>query len=128
MSSSIHTIYRSRDSPFSPTFSRSKEAAIPEDYFANHPSEDDENTEDADFDESASAPQEGLSGSHNDNQASVASSNGINVRDPPITPSRMGFLRAASIATVRLKRRSKLAGKLREVFDIADIKAVVAGI
>ncbi|KAF9519924.1 glycosyltransferase family 1 protein [Hydnum rufescens UP504] len=97
MSSSIHTIHPRSEAP------------IPEDYFSSHPSEDDEYTEEADFDESIPATQEELSGPHNDNDihAPIASSN-------------------ATVATIRLKRRSKLAGKLREVFDIADIKEVVA--
>ena len=35
--------------------------------------------------------------------------------------------RTASMATVRMKRRTKLADKLRDVFEIPEIQEVVAG-
>lgn len=45
----------------------------------------------------------------------------------PIHSSRVKVTRATSVAHVRLRRRSQLATKLREVFDIPDITEVVAG-
>ena len=42
-------------------------------------------------------------------------------------PERMGFSRQGSMATVRLKRRAKLAEKLKEVFGLREIEDVVAG-
>lgn len=42
-------------------------------------------------------------------------------------PQRGPNHRSMSVATVRVKRRTKLALKLREVFDIEDITEVVAG-
>lgn len=35
--------------------------------------------------------------------------------------------RSGSMATVRLKRRNKLAEKLKEIFELEDIQEVIAG-
>ena len=43
------------------------------------------------------------------------------------TESISSQLRKPSMATVRLKRRARLAEKLREVFELKDIEEVVAG-
>lgn len=48
-------------------------------------------------------------------------------KGPLTVPQRMGNPRSMSVATVRLKRRTKLAVKLREVFEIDSITEVVAG-
>lgn len=40
---------------------------------------------------------------------------------------RLIMTRSASLATVRIKRRARLAEKLREVFGLSDISEVVAG-
>ena len=41
---------------------------------------------------------------------------------------RINMTRSASLATVRLKRRTKLAEKLKEVFGLNEINEVLAGI
>ena len=42
-----------------------------------------------------------------------------------IQPSK--YVRSGSLATIRVMRRSKLASKLREIFEIKDIEEVTAG-
>ncbi len=47
--------------------------------------------------------------------------------DPLAHVRRMQMTRSASLATVRLKRRAKLADKLKEVFGLPDLHEVLAG-
>jgi hypothetical protein len=47
---------------------------------------------------------------------------GVRVMSPPNHP-----MRSASLATVRVTRRARLASKLREIFEIKEISQVLAG-
>ncbi|KAF8344165.1 uncharacterized protein EI90DRAFT_3149570 [Cantharellus anzutake] len=126
ISSSIHTIHRSRDTTMPTMFTRSRLAHSPDDYYANHPSEDEEYKEEADFDESMpQASPAMLTGQVLVSTPPEDDLSPVSVEEP-VSPLRIQSSRVMSVATVRLRRRAQLATKLREVFEIPDITEVVA--
>jgi hypothetical protein len=131
LASSIHTIHRpvAHSRLATPSFNQSIHYGtnppfeIAEDYFSN-PLSTDEDDGLRDFDEAT--PQESLPDPFKGPQMrlqlpadKLPKSEGKR-RMPPT-------MRTASMATVRMKRRSKLAEKLKEVFGVPEIKEVVAG-
>ncbi|CAE6416534.1 unnamed protein product, partial [Rhizoctonia solani] len=130
LASSIHTIHRpvAHSRLATPSFNQSIHYGtnppfeIAEDYFSN-PLSTDEDDGLRDFDEAT--PQESLPDPFKGPQMrlqlpadKLPKSEGKR-RMPPT-------MRTASMATVRMKRRSKLAEKLKEVFGVPEIKEVVA--
>lgn len=132
LASSIHTIHRpvARSRLATPAFERAvgipgnPPLEVAEDYFSN-PLSADEDDGLRDFDEETTP--DGVPNPFKEPsqmklhlpEEKLAKIEGKRRMPPPT--------RAASMATVRMKRRAKLADKLKEVFGIPDIKEVVAG-
>lgn len=137
IASSIHTIHRpiarSRklESPTSSkgTNGKGKKAAL----YAPIPSSDEEggdvSDEDEDFEVTPIVPTEvhRLDGETRSikNASSTSPSEKM---DKLIHIRRSHMTRSASLATVRMQRRTMLAEKLKDVFGLSDISEVVAGI
>ncbi|KAF8758997.1 the biosynthesis of sterol glucoside [Rhizoctonia solani] len=131
LASSIHTIHRpvAHSRLATPSFNQSIHYGInpplevAEDYFSN-PLSADEDDALRDFDD-ATAP-EGLPNPFKDPSQMRLQ---LPADKLPKTEGKRRMpptVRTASMATVRMKRRTKLAEKLKEVFGIPEIKEVVA--
>ena len=51
----------------------------------------------------------------------------MSLKDVPYDPFEAMRERTSSVATIRLHRRTRLAEKLKEVYDLEDVKEVWAG-
>jgi sterol 3beta-glucosyltransferase len=130
LASSIHTIHRpvARSRLATPAFGLNFDVhpnpPLEADYFSN-PLSTDEDDGLRDFDEAATL--EGVPNPFKEPPRmrlqlpadKLNKTDGKKRMPPPV--------RTASMATVRMKRRTKLAEKLKEVFGIPEIKEVVAG-
>ncbi|KII93930.1 glycosyltransferase family 1 protein [Plicaturopsis crispa FD-325 SS-3] len=129
IASSIHTIHRpvarSRraDLPPSPA-SKSKSHAFTVDERDDDSLTSDEDIEGEDLEASTPRPPDGPSPGHLSRlyTSSAPLSHSVNV----LPPSRSIMSRTGSMATVRLQRRSRLAEKLKEVFELEGIEEVWA--
>lgn len=122
LASSIHTIHRPVVQARSPVASKIFNLSDPptDEYFATLAEEGAE----ADFEpehQGAAAELVPISPVH-----TITSIRSAGRRDGEVDP-RENQLRKPSMATVRLRRRARLAEKLREVFELKDIDEVVAG-
>lgn len=134
LASSIHTIYRplARSRRDNTAAKGGKTAKLPsvsdveDERVHEEPILSEEDAED--FEPMSSI----VEGSHRDNRkhlhvsvpgpSELALDQSQEARPHPIHPPRSG-----SMATVKLKRRTKLAEKLKEIFELDDIQEVVAG-
>jgi sterol 3beta-glucosyltransferase len=124
ITSSIHTIYRPiarsrKNTPVAATSLGTRGSHIPE-AFSNLSTEDIEDEEDDD------------DGDHDFEQSQIPStpSNAIPASSPKgsrINSQPNRYTRSNNLTTVRVTRRTRLASKLKEIFEIKDIEEVVAG-
>jgi len=125
LSSSIHTIHR----PVARIRKREQTLAAqgkPEPFIPEEAGSDEEESydEEEDFDRNASihGSQHGPSNSKQPLHHSIALSEGS-------APTPKGTLsRTPSLSTVRIQRRTRLAEKLKEVFEVPDIQEVISGL
>lgn len=137
IASSIHTIHRpiarSRklDSPLSPKHANGKGKA-PALYSPVPASSDEEDGDVSDEDEDFElTPIKSLGSNIEEEQSKdvpTALPGTDKKKDKLVHLRRANMTRSASLATVRIKRRTMLAQKLKEVFALNDINEVVAGI
>ncbi len=125
LSSSIHTIHR----PVARIRKREQSLAAqgkPEPFIPEEAGSDEEESyddEEEDFDLNASIPgsRHGPSDSKRPLHHSITHSEGS-------APTPKGTLsRTPSLSTVRIQRRTRLAEKLKEVFEVPDIQEVISG-
>ena len=125
LSSSIHTIHR----PVARIRKREQSLAAqgkPEPFIPEEVDSDEDEgyeEEEEDFDHGAPTPvsRPGPSDSKDPLNHSITLSEGS-------TPTPMGTLsRTPSLSTVRIQRRTRLAEKLKEVFEVPDIQEVTSG-
>lgn len=121
LSSSIHTIHRPlarsnrRNIPIPFKYpSKRKEEDLPEDISAS----DDEIEND--FEETALSPDALSSQVQQKDSASLKAG-------APLSPFEAMRERSGSMATIRLHRRTRLAEKLKQVYDLEDVREVWAG-
>jgi sterol 3beta-glucosyltransferase len=115
LSSSIHTIHR--------PLARSNRRNIP--IPSKYPSKKNEE----DLLEDASTSDDEI---ENDFEETLSSPNALSSHicskvDAPHNPYEAMRERAGSMATIRLHRRTRLAEKLKEVYDLEDVREVWAG-
>lgn len=124
LSSSIHTIHRPLarsqriNIPIPSTLSH-KQTAFEEDTLEDALSPSDEDELENDFEESSRPPDDALQRLNRGSEIAQAA--------PTTAPFNAMRERTGSMATVRLHRRARLAEKLKEVYDLDDIKEVWAG-
>ena len=130
LASSIHTIHRPiarskrQDTPISPRAHRTKAGG----YFPTIQSSEEEDgvgtDEEEDFEDTPVDSQVISSGRPG---SSTGARPAMETKDRLVHVKRGQMTRTASLATVRIKRRVKLADKLKEVFGLPDINEVIAG-
>lgn len=134
LASSIHTIYRPiarsrrKDTPMMPPKSIGGKH---QGYFPTIPS-DEENGPVSDYDdddfEMDDTPQADGRSPSDDTKTTPQSSESTTPEAKRKTArQRFAMVRSASLATVRLKRRRRLADKLKDIFGLSSITEVVAG-
>lgn len=134
LASSIHTIHRPiarsrrQDTPVSPSAQWNKGGPS---YFPAIPSSEEEegpfSEEDDDDFESTPVESRVLQPAGDGIEEIGGKKKTPEKIDPLAHVKRMQMTRSASLATVRLKRRAKLADKLKEVFGLPDLHEVLAG-
>ena len=125
LSSSIHTIHR----PVARIRKREQNLAaqgkpepfIPEE--AGSEEEDSYDEEEEDFDQNASI----LGSQHRPSDSKQPLHHSITHSEGSAATPRGTLSRAPSLSTVRIQRRTRLAEKLREVFEVPDIQEVISG-
>lgn len=119
LSSSIHTIHR--------PLARSNRRNIP--ILSKPPSKkNEEDLEDIPSDDEIENDFEERTSSPDAISSQILQSTGISSKtDVPHNPFEAMRERAGSVATIRLHRRTRLAEKLKEVYDLEDVMEVWAG-
>jgi hypothetical protein len=124
LSSSIHTIHRPvariRKRGQSLTVQRKPQLFIPEEADSG----EDESYEEEEEDFDRNAPRLGSQSRLGDSMQSLHHSTTLSEGSVP-TPT---FSRTSSFSTVRVQRRTTLAEKLKDVFEVPDIHEVTSGL
>ncbi|KAL5518675.1 ATG26 [Sanghuangporus vaninii] len=133
LASSIHTIYRpiARSRKHDPSMTAGKGKNVG--YFSPVPSSDEEdgNVSDEDDDFEATPIEPRMTGSPTEmslwnHQTSTSPASLSEKKDGHSQLRRGQMMRSSSLATVRVKRRTMLAEKLKDVFGLNEIREVVA--
>lgn len=126
LSSSIHTIHR----PVARIRKREQSLAAqgkPEPFIPEEAGSDEEESyeeEEDDFDRNAS-----ISGSrHRPSDSKQPLHHSITLSEGSAPTPKGTLTRTPSLSTVRIQRRTRLAEKLKEVFEVPDIQEVISGL